>query len=92
MISRNVHVISKTDIIKYMLSYPMLMGHIGKWMLALTEFLLQYIPAKAVKGQVLADFLVGHPCLDVENLEVNYVKINPWKLYFDGSRHQKVAK
>ena len=75
-----------------MLSYPMLMGHIGKWMLALTEFLLQYIPAKAVKGQVLADFLVGHPCLDVENLEVNYVKINPWKLYFDGSRHQKVAK
>ena len=87
MIARDVHVISKTDVIKYMLSYSILSRHIGKWMLALIEFSLQYVPAKAVKGQVLADFLVDDPCLDVESLEVKYVELKPWKLYFYGSRH-----
>ncbi|MED6223318.1 hypothetical protein PIB30_072858 [Stylosanthes scabra] len=33
-------------------------GRLGKWMLALTEFDLHYVPSKAVKGQVIADFLV----------------------------------
>ena len=72
-----------------MLSYPILRGHIGKWMLALTEFSLQYVPAKVVKGQVLADFLVDHLCIDVDNLEINYIEIKPWRLYFDGSQHKK---
>ena len=89
MISRDVHVISKIIIIKYMLSYPILRGCIGKWMLALTEFSLEYVPAKAIKGQIVVDFLVDHPCLDVENLEVNNIEIKPWKLYFDGSGHRK---
>ena len=38
--SQNVHVILKTDLIKYMLSYSILRGCISKWMLALTEFSL----------------------------------------------------
>ena len=92
LICQDVYVISKTDVIKCMLSYPILKGRIGKWMLALTEFSLRYVPTKVVKGQVLADFLVDHPCLDVENLEVNYIEIKPWKLYFDGSRHRKGAR
>ena len=89
MLSQDVHVISKTDVIKYMSSYPILRGRISKWTLALTEFLLQYVPAKAVKSQVLADFLIDHPCLDVESPKINYVKLKPRKLYFKGSRHQK---
>ena len=91
MISRDVHVISKTDLIKYMLFYPILRGRIGKWMLALTEFSLQYIPEKAVKGQVLADFLVDHPCLAINSHEINYVEIKAWKLYFDRS-HIKMGQ
>ena len=88
MISPDVHVISKIDLIKYILSYPIRRGCIGKWMLALTKFSLQYVPAKAIKGQVLADFLVDHPCLDVEDSKVNYIEVKPWKLYFDGFQHQ----
>ncbi|XP_015957286.1 uncharacterized protein LOC107481515 [Arachis duranensis] len=41
-------------------SFPMLRGCLGKWILALTEFDLQYVPAEAVKGQVIADFLVDN--------------------------------
>ncbi|XP_015953779.1 uncharacterized protein LOC107478145 [Arachis duranensis] len=38
MVAKSVKVIAQTDVIKYMLSFPMLRGHLGKWMLALTEF------------------------------------------------------
>ena len=86
MMPCNVLVMSKTDVIKYMLSKPVLNGRIGKWTVALSEFSLQYVPMKAVKGQVIADFLADHPCLDVEN--TNYVELKPWRLYFDGSRHK----
>ncbi|XP_072074112.1 uncharacterized protein [Arachis hypogaea] len=66
LIPRNVYVISKFDVLKYMLSSPILNGRLRKWMLALTEFSLHFVPARAVKGQVLADFLVDHPCIDID--------------------------
>ncbi|KAM1011396.1 hypothetical protein ACFX2C_046739 [Malus domestica] len=60
MLPCHVHIIAKTDVIKYMLSKPMLTGRIGKWILALSEFNFQYIPQRAVKGQAIADFLAEH--------------------------------
>ncbi|KAL1291506.1 hypothetical protein AAHE18_20G204700 [Arachis hypogaea] len=71
-----------------MLSSPILHGRLGKWMLALTEFSLHFVPARAVKGQVLADFLVDHPCIDVDENLLSFVGLVPWKLYFDGSCHK----
>jgi hypothetical protein len=62
-----------------MLSMPILSGRIGKWILALLEFDLCYESAKAVKGQVMADFVTQH-CNTVDSLEVA-----PWTLFFDGS-------
>ena len=52
--------VSKDDVIKYVLSLPILNGRIGKWILALSEFDLTYESAKAVKVQVMADFVVQH--------------------------------
>jgi hypothetical protein len=43
-------VYSKFDVIKHMLSMPILNGRIGKWILALSEFELRFESAKAVKG------------------------------------------
>ena len=42
--------VSKDDVIKYMVSLPILKGRIGKWILALYEFDMKYESAKAVKG------------------------------------------
>jgi len=56
-----------------------LSGRIGKWILALPEFDLRYESAKAVKGQVMADFVTQH-CNAVGSLEVT-----PWTIFFDGS-------
>ena len=50
-------VVSKADMVKHMLSMPILNGRVGKWILALSEFDLKYESAKAVKGQVMADFI-----------------------------------
>jgi len=44
-------------------------GRIGKWILALSEFDLHYESAKAVKGQIMADFVTQH-CSSVGSLEV----------------------
>ena len=49
---------SKDDVIRYMLSLPILNGRIGKWILALSEFDLRYESAKAVRGQAIADIVI----------------------------------
>ncbi|XP_050136149.1 uncharacterized protein LOC126611866 [Malus sylvestris] len=83
-------VIAQTDVIRYMLTRPIVKGRIGEWTLALSEFSLQYVPQKAVKGQALADFLAQHPSPygfasnDVE-IEMVGTHDNYWTMYFNGS-------
>ena len=50
------YIVCETDLIKYMLSRPILKGRIGKWSLALIEFPFQFRPQKSVKGQAIANF------------------------------------
>jgi hypothetical protein len=73
--------VSKHDVIKHMLSMPILNGRIGKWILALSEFDLRYESAKAIKGQLIADFVTHHH----EKKDVVLVELIPWTLFFDGS-------
>jgi hypothetical protein len=63
-----------------MLLMPILNGRIGKWILALSEFDLRYESAKAVKGQVMADFITHQ-----HKKEIETVNIATWTLFFDGS-------
>lgn len=81
----DVYVSSHFDILKHMLSKPILHSRIGKWALALTEYSLIYMTLKATKGKVVPDFIIDHSI--VENSQ-NYLELKPWKLYFDGSSHR----
>jgi ribonuclease HI len=63
-----------------MLSMPILNGRIGKWILALSEFELKFESAKAIKGQIITDFITEHRDPSIDLLE-----ITPWALFFDGS-------
>ena len=90
MLPAVTHVIAQTDVIRYMLTRPIVRGRIGKWTIALSEFSLQYVPQKAVKGQALADFLAQHPSpydFGEDNVEIGMVETrdNFWTMYFDGS-------
>jgi ribonuclease HI len=59
---------------------PILNGRIGKWILALSEFELKFESAKAIKGQIIIDFITEHRDPSIDLLE-----ITPWALFFDGS-------
>jgi hypothetical protein len=58
-----------------MLSMPILNGRIGMWILALSEFELKFELAKAIKGQIIADFITEHCDQSIDLLE-----ITPWAL------------
>jgi ribonuclease HI len=67
-----------------MLSMPILNGRIGKWILALSKFELKFESAKAINGQVIADFITKH-----RDSSINLLEITPWALFFDGSSCSK---
>src|SRR6185503_5549689 len=71
---------ANSDVIKHMLSAPVLKGRLGKWMFALSEFDIRYQPAKAVKGQALADLVADRISTDIAA-----VFIRAWAMFFDGS-------
>jgi ribonuclease HI len=73
-------VICKSDIIKHMLSAPVLKGQLRKWMFALSEFDIRYQPAKAVKGQALADLIAERI-----NTNISTLSVRAWAMYFDRS-------
>lgn len=59
---------------------------IGKWALALIEYSLTYMPLKAMKGQVIADFIVDHAIVETPQA---FVELELWKLYFNGYSHKE---
>jgi hypothetical protein len=65
-------VYSKFDVIKHMLSMPILN------ILALSEFELRFESAKAVKGQIIADFITER-----RDSSINFLENTPWALFFD---------
>ena len=70
-----------------MLSMPILNGRVGKWILTLSEFDLKYESAKAVKGQVIDDFVTQH-----HKPTIGYVEPMPWTLFFDASSCKQGVK
>jgi hypothetical protein len=67
-----------------MLQNPIMSGRIGKWAYALMEYDLAYELLKSMKGQVVADFIEEHRIDDAYELDMSYLTITPWTLYFDG--------
>jgi hypothetical protein len=64
-------------VIKYMLQNLIMSGRIGKWAYALIEYDLAYEPLKAVKGQVVADFIIERRIDDTYKLDISYLTVTP---------------
>ncbi|CAL8083348.1 unnamed protein product [Prunus armeniaca] len=88
-----VHLIALADPVRYVMSKPVLTGRLAKWALLLNQYEIIYTPARAVKGQVVADFLADHPILadweisdDLPDEQVFFANVSPtWMMFFDGS-------
>ncbi|KAG9453448.1 hypothetical protein H6P81_006352 [Aristolochia fimbriata] len=71
---------------------PILSGSLAKWALLLSEFEINFVPQRAIKGQALANFLANHLVLPEWELieefpdeEIFLVEVlPPWEMYFDG--------
>ena len=86
LLSIECTVVSKADVVKHMLSMPILNGRVGKWILALSEFDLKYESAKAVKGQIMANFVTQH-----HKPSIGYTELVPWTLFFIDHHESKVV-
>ncbi|XP_060200582.1 uncharacterized protein LOC132628835 [Lycium barbarum] len=90
-----VRLVLKANPIKFVMSKPVLSDRLTRWYLQFQQFEIVYISQKAVKGQVLADFLANHPIPDDWELsddlpdeDAMLMEIQPpWKIYFDGAAH-----
>src|SRR4051812_7816401 len=69
-------------------------GRLTKWAMLLSQYDMQFLPQKAIKGQSIADFLAKNPRADWtkmhgslpnETVEAHSMHATPqvWELYFD---------
>ncbi|XP_051141733.1 uncharacterized protein LOC127258782 [Andrographis paniculata] len=87
ILPRETEVVSKMDLVRLMLHRPTMQGRLMKWAIKLAPFALRHRPLKAVKWQVVADFLVEFTSDgSSENKIMPYIGTSPWKIFFDGSR------
>ena len=88
-----VHLISQLDPLRYLFDRPSLIGRLMRWLVLLTEFVIQYISQKSIKGSVVADHLASLPTIesipvhdDFPDEEfVTMTRLSGWHMYFDGA-------
>ena len=55
--SYKIQAISKIDPLRYLFQVSGLIGKISRWLVLLTEFDIEYIMTKVIKGRAVAEFL-----------------------------------
>jgi len=61
LVGQIIHVISKVKPLRLFMTNPSsLNGRLAKWVILLSQYEMQFLPQKAVKGQAVTDFLVEH--------------------------------
>lgn len=71
MLSHKVHLVTKSDPIRYLLSQPVLSGRSARWLFKFSEFEITSVPKRAIKGQAIADLLAENPVLDRSDISSN---------------------
>eukprot|EP01018_Ginkgo_biloba_P004487 Gb_07880 [translate_table: standard] len=93
MLNNKTKLIAKIDPLKYLLSKSALTGRMEKWVMLLSEFDIEYVNQKAIKGQVLVDHLAEAPLSENHPLSIGFSyesilsleESSEWTLYFYGS-------
>ena len=92
----SILLVSRLDPLKYLFDRPVLTGMLMRWLVLLTEFDIQYVTQKSVKGSIVADHLASLPVSDDRPIDydfpdeqfVSMTSITGWQLYFDGAANQ----
>ena len=92
----SILLVSRLDPLRYLFDRPILNGRLMRWLVLLTEFYIQYVTQKSVKGSIVADHLASFPVSDDRSIDddfpdeqfVSRTYIIGCHLYFDGAANQ----
>ena len=91
-----VHLISRLDPLRYLFDRPALTGRLMRWLVLLTEFDIQYVSQKSIKGSIVADHLASLPTSEDRPVDDDFpdeefvamTSLSGWCMYFDGATNQ----
>ncbi|XP_049362259.1 uncharacterized protein LOC125826948 [Solanum verrucosum] len=94
-----IKLISRADPVKFVMTRPVLSGHLARWFIFFNQYEIIYTPQKAVKGKSLANFLADHPLPgkwetsdEFPDEDVFLTEELPaWTMFFDGSARRDGA-
>lgn len=92
MLTHTTCLIEKIDPLKNLLRKYSLRGRLEKWFMILSEFNIEYVERKAIKGQTIIDQLVETPLSDYQMLHIEFLDESilhlthqTWIMFFYGS-------
>ena len=68
----SILLVSRLDPLKYLFDRPVLTGRLMRWLVLLTEFDIQYMTQKSVKGSIVADHLASLPVSDDGSIDYDF--------------------
>lgn len=74
MIFHTTLLISKIDLLKYIFEKPSVSGRISQWKILLTEYDIQYVTQKSIKGSILSDYLAHQPVEGYQPVKFDFPK------------------
>ncbi|RVW70517.1 Retrovirus-related Pol polyprotein from transposon 17.6 [Vitis vinifera] len=96
MTEYSVHLISRLDPLRYLFDRPALTGRLMRWLVLLTEFDIQYVSQKSIKGSIVVDHLGSLPTSEDRLVDDDFpdeefvamTSLSGWCMYFDGAANQ----
>ena len=68
----SILLVSRLDPLRYLFDRPVLTGRLMRWLVLLTEFDIQYVTQKSVKGSLVTDHLASFPVFDDRSIEDDF--------------------
>ena len=91
MTEYSMHLISHLDPLRYLFDKPLLVGRLMRWLVFLTEFDIQNVTRKSIRGRIVADHLASLPIFDGRAIDDDFpdedvaavTSLSGWCMYFD---------